>query len=56
MVECYVCDKYFEPSAEALKAWAESQAPFWPEDWRCDDCRRAEDELAELADSVEREE
>lgn len=53
MVNCYVCGKNFEPSASALKAWAESQAPFWPEDWRCDDCRRAEDELE---DSVEREE
>lgn len=38
MVTCYVCGCEFEPTAEEMRAWAESGRNFDPTDWECPHC------------------
>jgi len=35
---CYVCEKSFEPAAEKLKEWADSEREYEPTDWTCPEC------------------
>ena len=55
MVKCYTCGADFEPDAAALKAWAESSRPFWPDEWQCNDCREGEAVAVEKAEAGQRE-
>ena len=53
MVNCYTCDRPFEPDPVRLKAWAESGHPFDPTDWQCQACQEAEAEYYERQISEE---
>jgi RecJ-like exonuclease len=53
MVKCVMCEQYFEPSPEAVKAWVESAAVFDPTDWECPACEEAYDNFLAAEQSAE---
>ena len=37
-VPCYKCGIEYQPTAEAMRVWAESGRQFEPTDWECPEC------------------
>jgi len=43
MLNCYKCNKEFEPDPGKVRRWAESDEDFDPTDWECPECATIDD-------------